>query len=84
MSEVERVSRELNATSKNLSSSPSAKKREAKMNKFAILFYRGLLAAAIPAPAQTGNTAPANPKSFTGQNRPPQNPTIALYFTLRS
>jgi peptidyl-prolyl cis-trans isomerase A (cyclophilin A) len=37
------------------------------MNKFAILITAGLLAAAIPASAQTGNTAPANPKSSTGQ-----------------
>ena len=37
------------------------------MNKFAILIAAGLIAAAIPASAQTGNTAPAKRKSSTAQ-----------------
>src|SRR6202163_2614694 len=37
------------------------------MNKFAILVAAGLIAAAIPASAQTGNTAPAKPKSSSAQ-----------------
>jgi peptidyl-prolyl cis-trans isomerase A (cyclophilin A) len=37
------------------------------MNKFAILIAAGLFSAAIPASAQTGNSAPAKPKSSTAQ-----------------
>jgi peptidyl-prolyl cis-trans isomerase A (cyclophilin A) len=37
------------------------------MNKLAILIATGLIAAPIPASAQTGNTAPAKPKSSTAQ-----------------
>jgi peptidyl-prolyl cis-trans isomerase A (cyclophilin A) len=37
------------------------------MNKFAILIAVGLFSAAIPASAQTGNSAPAKPKSSTAQ-----------------
>src|ERR1700688_2278065 len=37
------------------------------MNKLAILIAAGLIAAAIPVSAQTGNTAPAKPKSSSAQ-----------------
>jgi peptidyl-prolyl cis-trans isomerase A (cyclophilin A) len=37
------------------------------MNKFAILIAVGLFSAAVPASAQTGNSAPAKPKSSTAQ-----------------
>jgi peptidyl-prolyl cis-trans isomerase A (cyclophilin A) len=37
------------------------------MNKFVILFAAGLFTVVIPASGQTGNTAPAKPKSSTAQ-----------------
>jgi len=41
------------------------------MNKIAILIAAGLFFATIPASGQTGNTAPANPKSSTAQKAAP-------------
>jgi peptidyl-prolyl cis-trans isomerase A (cyclophilin A) len=41
------------------------------MKNIAILIAAGLFSAAIPALGQTGNTSPANPKSFTAQKTAP-------------
>src|SRR6202051_2770645 len=48
-----------------------ARKEGSEMNKFAILIAAGIVSAAIPASAQTGNTAPAKPKSSTTQKSTP-------------